>query len=1010
MAVNIGPKIGVDGEAEYRKQINNIITQAKTLSSEMKKLSSSFDGNNRSLQQNAEQHKLLQSQIKNQEERVSQLNAMLEKSKQKYGENATQTQKWQQAVNSAETDLNKLKGQLNNLPSSLDLVAAKFEALGNKIKTVGSAISNIGSKMTATLTVPIAGAGIKAASSFAEVDKTMQLTNSTMGNTVEQAKLLDDAMKAAAANSTFGMSDAANATLNFARAGLDAEQSAAALAPAMNLAAGEGGELDIVSAGLVATINGFGDSFDKTARYADVFASACNNSALDVNGLSESLSVAAPIFSAAGYKIEDATLYLGTMANAGIEASVAANSLKTGLARLVSPAKEGSEMMASLGIEVTNSNGTMKDAITIQQELHDTFAGLSESEQIAAASAIFGKNQMSQWLALINTAPEDVQSLAVELAGASINMDDFAKQLDNSGLSIEELQNNMKALGISNEAFEVSLKTANGDASLFAEGLLEAAESGTSFDDVVAGLGGNLETLQGVMDSTKGTTDSMANAMMSGFGGSIESLKSSIDVLLTSIGSLLATYLTPLIEKIQTFVNWLNSLSAEEQNQIVQMAALVAAIGPVLMIGGKIITGIGTIMTYAPQLATALQKISTIFGGVSTSMIGTLAPIIGITAAIGALVAAFVHLWNTNEQFRSNMTAIWEGIKSKFEGFISAVQERLPGIQEAFTNIVNVIKPIWEGFCATLAPIFEGAFTIISTIISTVLDVIIGILDVFVGIFTGDWEKAGNGAISILQALSTGITTIFNTISTTILNVLNTILGFFGTSLEGIKTKVTTAFQSIYTTISSKIGSVKTAVTTGFTNITTYLSGLPSKFRTYATQMVSSLASGVSSTISRVKTAFQSGLQGAINYVSGLPSSFFRWGSDMVSNLVSGINGMISNVASACSNLAGTIAKYLHFSEPDVGPLSNFNSWMPDMTSQMAKQIEAGRDRVQKAVAGLAADIALPMEGTINQNTMNYGGTTINVYGAEGQDIDELANEIQNIINNDIEQKGAVFA
>jgi TP901 family phage tail tape measure protein len=172
-------------------------------------------------------------------------------------------------------------------------------------------------------------------------------------------------MKEAAANSTFGMSEAATATLNFARAGLDAEQAAAALAPAMNLAAGEGGNLDTVSQGLVATINGFGDSFENTSNYADVFASACNNSALDVDSLSSAMSVAAPIFNAAGYSVNDAALYMGVMANNGIEASVAANSLKTGLARLVSPTSEGAAAMEQLGISVTNADGSMKDSVTI---------------------------------------------------------------------------------------------------------------------------------------------------------------------------------------------------------------------------------------------------------------------------------------------------------------------------------------------------------------------------------------------------------------------------------------------------------------------------------------------------------------------------------------------------------------------------------------------------------------------------------------------------------------------
>ncbi len=78
---------------------------------------------------------------------------------------------------------------------------------------------------------------------------------------------------------------------------------------------------------MVATINGFHGSFDEAANYADIFAAACNNLALDVDSLSGAMSVAAPIFSSARYKVNDAALYMGVMANNGIEAEVAANSL-----------------------------------------------------------------------------------------------------------------------------------------------------------------------------------------------------------------------------------------------------------------------------------------------------------------------------------------------------------------------------------------------------------------------------------------------------------------------------------------------------------------------------------------------------------------------------------------------------------------------------------------------------------------------------------------------------------
>lgn len=184
-----------------------------------------------------------------------------------------------------------------------------------------------------------------------------------------------------------------------------------------------------MSAGLVATINGFHGSFEDAGHYADVFAAACNNSALDVDSLSHAMSVAAPIFSSAGYSVNDAALYMGVMANNGIDADKAANSLKTGLARLVSPAKEGAEMMDKLGISVTNSDGTMKSSIQIQKELHDAFGKLSESEQIAAASAIFGKNQMAPWLALINTAPEDVGKLDASLSSCAGTTDQMAEAM-----------------------------------------------------------------------------------------------------------------------------------------------------------------------------------------------------------------------------------------------------------------------------------------------------------------------------------------------------------------------------------------------------------------------------------------------------------------------------------------------------------------------------------------------------------------------------------------------------
>ena len=365
---------------------------------------------------------------------------------------------------SKEKMLQKEFDKLHEVPSKVDQITQSMAKTGEKVKEVGDQLKSMGKTYSMYVTAPLVAAGTVGAKKFADVDKIMQLTNATMGNTAKQADMLNNAMKDAASNSTFGMGEAAEATLNFARAGLTAEQAAAALAPAMNLAAGEGGELDTVSAGLVATINGFAGSFEEAADYADVFANACNNSALDVNSLSEAMSVAAPIFHAAGYDVRDAALYMGTMANAGIDAGTAANALKTGMAKLVSPAKQGKDWLDKLGVSITNADGSMKDSVTVQRELHDAFAGLSESEQIAAASAIFGKNQMSNWLALINTAPADVEALAESIGKEGTTAEMAEAMMSGFGGSLEKLKSSIDvaATSLGEALAPIILAVANG--------------------------------------------------------------------------------------------------------------------------------------------------------------------------------------------------------------------------------------------------------------------------------------------------------------------------------------------------------------------------------------------------------------------------------------------------------------------------------------------------------------------------------------------------------------------
>ena len=830
------------------KGVNSEIKNTESKLKDVNKLLKMDPGNTQLLSQ---KYKTLQQEIGATKEKLNTLKEAAKQAEQALKEGTISQDQYdalQREIAETEQSLKSLEQEYKNFGS---VQAQQIAAAGEKMKEFGGKVEDAGKTLTTHLTLPLVAVGTAGAASFAEVDKTMQLTNKTMGNTEEQAQLLNKAMKDAAANSTFGMKDAATATLNFARAGLDAEQAAAALAPAMNLAAGEGGNLDTVSGGLVATINGFHGSFEDAGHYADVFAAACNNSALDVDSLSHAMSVAAPIFSAAGYTVNDAALYMGVMANNGIDADKAANSLKTGLARLISPAKEGAEKMAELGISVTNADGTMKSSIQIQKELHDAFGKLSESEQIAAASAIFGKNQMAPWLALINTAPEDVGELDAALANCA------------------------------------------------------------------------------------GTTDEMAEAMMSGFGGSLEKLKSSIDVLVTSIGEALAPTIQKVAEFIQGLVDKFNALTPAQQQTIVKIGMLAAALGPLLVVVGKVISSIGTIMTWAPKIVNGVQNIigigSKLMGGLQ-SLWGVIManPIILIVAAIAAAVAAFIYFWNTSEEFRQFWINLWEAIKTAVSTVVQAIAtfftETVPA---AFTAFVEFFQGLWEGVKTFFSGIWEGMKEIVTTVWETIKNVVqvaimaIGeffstALTIITLPFQFIWENCKEIITTAWEAIKSAISTALEAIGTAISTAWEAVKTATSTAFEAVKTVITTVWTAIKDAVTPIITAIQTAVSTAWEAIKTATTTAFNAVKTTATTVwngiksaVDTVLNGIKSAVSTAWQAIQSTTTTVFNAVKTAAST--AWNAikttitTVINSIKSGISSGLSAVQSTVSNILNGI-------------------------------------------------------------------------------------------------------
>lgn len=152
MAVDIGPRIGIDGEKNYKTQINNIIAQAKMLSSEMKAVTSSFDKNTTAEEKAAKTSEVLNKQIENQQRRIELLTSKLQESKDKTGENSTETYKWQEAVNKANAELNNMKKKLDETSDGMDENKEDIKDVGDETEEAGKKASVFGDVLKANLT------------------------------------------------------------------------------------------------------------------------------------------------------------------------------------------------------------------------------------------------------------------------------------------------------------------------------------------------------------------------------------------------------------------------------------------------------------------------------------------------------------------------------------------------------------------------------------------------------------------------------------------------------------------------------------------------------------------------------------------------------------------------------------------------------------------------------------------------------------------------------------------
>ena len=900
----------------------------------------------------AQKHRLLGNAVKETKEKLETLKTAAEQASEALARGEISQEQYdalQREIAETEAALERLESQAGQSATALQKIAATGEdmkKLGGKITDAGEAIMPASAAVTAL--------GVAAVKTAADFDTAMSQVAAVSGATGDDLEALRDKAREMGSKTKFSASEAAEAMNYMAMAGWKTADMLGGIEGIMNLAAASGESLATTSDIVTDALTAFGLTAADSGHFADVLAAASSNANTNVSMMGETFKYAAPIAGALGFSVEDTAEAIGLMANAGIKSTQAGTSLRTIMTNLSGEVKICGASIGEVTIATTNADGSMRELSDILADCRVAFNGLSESEQAAAAEALVGKNAMSGFLALMNAAPADIDKLSNAIANCD------------------------------------------------------------------------------------GTSQKMADTMQDNLAGQLTILKSALEELAISFGELLMPAIRAIVTAIQGFVDTLNSMGEGTKTVIVTIGLLVAALGPVLIILGKVISSVGTIMTILPKLGPAITAVKTAFGALNTIMAAN--PIMLVIAAIAALVAAFIYLWNNCEGFREfwiNLwenikefaIAVWEGLKSFFSAAWEAIKSTavtvFTAIKDFFVNAWEAIKSVFTAAFEIIKSLFTAYFEIYRTVVETVFNAIKLVI-------TTAWEAIKAVFTTVLNLIKTLVTTHFNVVKTVIQNVMTTIQTIISTVWTAIQTVITTvltAIQTIFSTIwnaiksivtsvvsaiksfiigdfegvrasiSSIMSTIQSTISTVWNTISSTVSTVVTTIKTTVLNIFQSIKDGISNTINGIYSTIKSGFDQAVSYVTGLASQAFSWGADIIDGIVSGIRSAIGRVKDAVSNVASTIRSYLHFSVPDVGPLTDYESWMPDFMAGLAKGIEQSKHLVEKAVSGVAGDMVISPKMAALQLA---GGGTVETGAVTTTDgaVSTLLSDLRDMIGN----------
>lgn len=674
--------------------------------------------------------------------------------------------------------------------------------------------------------------------------------------------------------------------------------------------------------------------------------------------------MAVDVGSATGYLDLDISGFLANLRTAQSEADRASQNMAAKMGQGLQSIGDkmisaGQTLTASLTVPITSAVATsVKQFANLEQSIggiETLFKGsaqavISNAESAYKRAGVDANDYMEQVTSFSATLLSNLNGDTVEAAKyadrAIVDMSDNANKM---GTSIDTISQTYQSLARGNYAMLDNLKLGYGGTKAEMERLIADANrvkeaNGEMADLSIDSFADVTEAIH-IVQTELGITGTTAQEAEETVTGSFNMMKSSVLNFLQQLGNPGADmdkFAQQMIDSIGIFVDnvkrvlstiWDNLPISDLQKKLIVAAA---AFGPVLLAAGKVVTVIGSIITkvngaipivknFASGLSSAGQglaagaplatKLGAAIGGIS-------APVVAVVAVITTLVAAFKHLWDTNEEFRNNIIGIWNEIKDTLSGFFDGIVERLNALGFDFENIMDVLKAAWDAFCSLLAPVFEGVFQNISNILKTVTGVLTGILDVFIGLFTGNWDQFLQGIKGIFESIWNGIVSWIQNIWNTIIGLLDAFLNLFGTNIENVMTSISNFFQSVWNGIKSFFGNlwenlksivstaikaIQNTITNILNAIVTFWKNIWNGIKTFASTVWNSIKSVITSTFNAIKGTIENILNGISTTWSNIWNGIKSAVSTIWNGIKSVVSGAINSVKSTIQSILGTI-------------------------------------------------------------------------------------------------------